>query len=98
MLPGDQPVELASHHEDRTGDVLGDALERQVGGARIGLVLRGAVAAHAERLAGQFGKTRPCLPPVIRAAERNAGLQTLFESRRARRVIAAETDAPQTDA
>src|SRR6185503_10967243 len=95
MLPGDQAVELAGHHENRTRDVLRHAFQREVRGAAIGLLLRGAMAAHAEGLARQIRETGPRLLPIVGTAERDAGLDALLEGGRARRVIAAEAHAPQ---
>src|SRR5258707_15812210 len=62
------------------------------------LVLRGAMAAHAKGFARQLRQAVPVSFPVVRPAEREAGLDALLERRRARRVIAAEADAPQADA
>ena len=73
-------------------------LSDSVAAWRLRLLLRGAMAAHAERLARQLRQAVPASFPVIRPAEREAGLDALLERRGARRVIAAEADAPQADA
>src|ERR1041385_5362458 len=64
----------------------------------LGLLLRGAMAAHAERLAGQLRQRVPAALPVVWTAEGEACLDALLECSRARRVIAAEADTPQADA
>src|SRR5256885_13669441 len=62
------------------------------------LLLRGAMAADAERFAGQLRQAVPAPFPVIRSAERKARLDAFLERSSTRRVIAAETHTPQPDA
>ena len=78
--------------------LLGDAVQRQRGRVLARLVQRLAMAAHAEGLARQFRQAVPGRAEIERPAERDAGLDALVESRRARRVIAAQAHAPHADA
>src|SRR5262249_54125773 len=98
VLGGHDTVELAVHDVDRAGDVAGNALERQRRGLAPRLLERGALAAHAARLAGEIGHAGEGFAPVVGAAERETGLDALVEGGGARCVVAAETDAGDAEA
>src|SRR5205085_7676445 len=98
VLPRNQPVELAGHHENRTGDVLRNAIERERLRVALRLLMCGAMAANAERLARQLRQGVPISLPVIRTTQRKAGLDAFLERRGARRIVTAEAHAPQSDA
>src|SRR5215475_9183564 len=58
----------------------------------------GAMTAHTEGFARELRQAVPVAFPVIGPAEREAGLDAFLERRGTRRVIAAQTHAPQSDA
>src|SRR5450830_2006884 len=72
-------IEPPVHDENGTGYVSRDAFQRQRAGVLARLLLRLAMAAHAERFARQFRQSVPGRAPVERAAERDAGLNALVE-------------------
>src|SRR5439155_26031689 len=98
VLPRNDAVELAGDDEDRARDAARDALEREGGGVALGLGLRGAMAAHAKRLAREIRQPVPRLGKIVWTRERDAGFHARLERRGARRVVAAEAHAPQPDA
>src|SRR5918995_5264542 len=52
------------------------------------------MAAHAKGLAGELGQAVPDAVPFIGAGKRDAGLDALLVGGRARRIVAAQADAP----
>src|SRR4051794_16974716 len=62
------------------------------------LLVGSAMAAHAKRRTRELGQAVPAPLPVIRPAEREAGLDALLESPGAGRIVAAEAYTPQPDA
>src|SRR6266705_1771062 len=94
---GHQAILEPGHDEDRAPDLRRRIRHRQ--GLRVAqrIGLGRAVAAHAERLAGELRQPAPYLVPLERTGERDAGADALLVGGGARRVISAEAHAPHGD-
>src|SRR6516165_2749748 len=91
-------VEPSVHDKQRAGNILRNALERQCKRVLARFFLRAAVASDAESFAGQFRQAVPSCAPVERPAKRDTGFDAFVEGRGARRIVAAQADAPHAKA
>jgi hypothetical protein len=98
LLPGNQPILLASDDEQGTADLGRPPLHRQLERQGAAFLLIGRSGTHHERLTGQRRQRVPVLAEAVGTAQGDARLDAVVPAGDARRVVATQADPPDADA